>query len=163
MAPRAPRSRPKPWLIFLLAAAAVVVGVAGVAGVLYTLGIPAHTDLPSAEAHARRLVASVGGPVKVCDEGNQVIKHFGKYVEPWHERDLDSAELKDYPAIAALVQQGRFQIATFRPDRPSTISIRFGTHSDMFCIEVADRDDPWKVPKSSFMAELQDGCVFVHR
>ena len=57
------------------------------------------TDLPSAGVKANKLIASVGGPSKICDEANQMFRRFSvTNVKFFH----DSSELKDYPSIAAL-------------------------------------------------------------
>src|SRR5262245_25395628 len=95
----------------------LVACVAGAAGVLYILH--AHADLGSAVARANTLVASAGGPGKVCDEGNHIIRRFGAA----KDRFFKLAELQDYPAIAAIAQHCVYREAHLLPGSPSMVSI----------------------------------------
>jgi hypothetical protein len=136
------------------AAFSVVAGISGFAGLLYSLRT--HTDLGPAVVQANRLIASVGGPAKVCDEGKRIFKRLGT-----KGALLGSAELKDSPAIAALAQQSAFGAANLLPG--SSIYVRFGTHLDGFTIEIVDKDSCVPFPKSSEIYELMESCIFVHR
>lgn len=112
------------------------------------------TDIESAVVRANQLVATVGGPAKVCDEANQMFKRFGVSKQKF----LTTAELRDYPAIAAL---GRWPVIF--PGSPPYISIRVGTHIDGFCFVIPDTDSPGKYPRDNRTVELRDSCVFVQR
>ncbi len=114
------------------------------------------TDLKSAGAQANHLLASVGGPDKVCDEASRMFRRFGVLKQKF----LDASELQDYPAIAGLGTVDRICIY---PGRPPYIAIRVGTHLNGFTIEIADTNSPDKYPKSLGTLELVNSCVFVHR
>src|SRR2546427_284764 len=70
----------------------------------------------SAGIQAKQLIASVGGPSKVCDEASQMFKRFGVSTE---ERFFNASELKDYPTIAALGE-----VDGIWPGSPPYIKIR---------------------------------------
>jgi len=112
------------------------------------------TDLESAGVQANQLIASVGGPAKVCDEAGQMFRRFGVS----EVKFFDPAELKEYPAIAALGK-----VRGIWPGSSPRISIRVGTHRDGFFIEIADTNSPAKYPKTSNALELVESCIFVHR
>jgi hypothetical protein len=111
-------------------------------------------NVESAGVQANQLIASVGGPAKICDEANQIFKHFGvskvKFFEP--------SELKDYPAIASLGN-----VDGIWPGEPPNIKIRVGTHVRGFIIQIVDTNNPVKYVKSSNTVEVIDSCIFVHR
>jgi hypothetical protein len=136
--------------IFAMVAAAVLI-------LIYTTR--PVTDVESAGVQARKLIASVGGPAKICDEANQMFKRFGESKEKF----LETSELKDYPAVAALAALGNFGGIWIRPDSPPHFSIRVGNHRDGFFIEIADTNSPAKYLKSPNSLELLDSCIFVHR
>jgi hypothetical protein len=134
-------------VFFILAAI-----VAGIAVLTYTTR--PVTNLESAGVEANQLIASVGGPAKVCDEAKAMFKRFGIMKEKF----LSPSELMDYPAIAAL---GAAHVIL--PDSPPRISIRVGTHLNGFFIEIVDTNSPGKYAKLPDILELVDYCVFVHR
>src|SRR6266403_2915315 len=105
------------------------------------------TNLESAGVQANRLITSVGGTAKVCDEASHIFKRFGASTEKF----LGPSELKEYPAIAAL---GTAHVIL--PDSPPRISIRVGTHLNGFFIEIADTNGPGKYAKSPGTLELVD-------
>jgi hypothetical protein len=123
--------------------------------IIYT--IRPVTDLKSAGVQANQLIASVGGPAKVCDEANQMFRRFGVSKQKFF---FNASELKEYPAIAGLGTVDRICIY---PGSPPYIAIQVGTHLNGFMIEIADTNSPGKYPKSSGTLELVDSCVFVHR
>jgi hypothetical protein len=136
------------FLVFFILAA--IAG--GIVILIYTT--KPNTNLKSAGVQANQLMAAVGGPAKVCNEASQMFKRFGVSKEKF----LTSAELKDYPAIAAL---GTAQVILL--GSPPHISIRVGTHRDGYFIEIADTNSPAQYPHSGNSIELVDSCVFVHR
>jgi hypothetical protein len=138
------------FAIFATVAAAVVI-------LIYTTR--PVTDVESAGVQAKKLITSVGGSAKVCDEASQMFKRFGVSKENFYE----TSKLKDYPAIAALSALGNFDGIWIRPDSPPHISIRIGNHRDGFFIEIADTNSPAKYVKSPTTLEIVDSCVFVHR
>jgi hypothetical protein len=114
-------------------------------------------DIESAGVQAKDLIAKVGGPIKVCDEANQMFRRFNvSNVKFFH----DSSELKDYPAIAALARPDRISIYS---GSPPYIAIRIGSHFNGFTIEIVDTNNPTKYVKSAQSLEIVDSCVFVHR
>ena len=112
------------------------------------------TNLESAGVQANQLLAAAGGPVKVCDEANQMFKRFGVTKVKF----FDAAELKDFPSLNALGM-----VRGIWPGSPPRISIRVGTHRNGFFFDIADTNSPGKYPKSPDTLELVDSCVFVHR
>jgi len=114
-------------------------------------------SLESAGVQANQLIASVGGPAKVCEEANEMFKRFGVSKVRFF---FNASELKDYPAIAGLGTVDRICIY---PGSPPYIAIRIGTHLNGFMIEIADTNGPGKYVKSPGTLELVDSCVFVHR
>jgi hypothetical protein len=122
------------------------------AGILYTLRL--ETNLGSAGVEANRLITSLGGPSKICEEANRMFKHFGTS----NEKFLNHADLKDYPAIAAL---GTAHVIL--PGSPPHLSIRVGTHLNGFFIEIADTNNPDRYPTSPSTLVLAGECIFVHR
>jgi hypothetical protein len=139
-------------MFFTLAMVAIAIVI-----VIYTTR-PA-TNLESAGVQANQLIASVGGPAKVCDEASQMFKRFGVAKEEFFE----TSELKDFPAIAALAALGNVNGIWIWPGSPPRISIRVGTHLNGFFIEIADTNSPGKYVKSTNTLELVESCVFVHR
>jgi hypothetical protein len=137
----------------------VFLTLAGIAIALVILvyRIKPVTDLKSARAEADRLIASVGGPAKVCDEANQMFKCFGVSKQRFF---FNASELEDYPAIAGLGTVDRICIY---PGSPPYIAIRVGTHLNGFSIDIADTNRPEKYASSPNVLELVHSCVFVHR
>jgi hypothetical protein len=122
------------------------------------------TDVKSAVVQANKLIASAGGPAEVCDEASQIFKRFAvPEREPW--RDLTTAELEDYPVIAALGKASEFG-AIIRPGEtsfPPRIEIRVGTRLDGYTIHIVDTTSPIKYPTSTYTAELVESRIFVSR
>jgi hypothetical protein len=112
-------------------------------------------DVESAGVQANQLIASVGGPAKVCDEASQIFKRFGVVS---NVKFFNPSELKDYPTIASLGN-----VDGIWPGEPSYIKIRVGTHINGFIIQIVDTNNPVKYVKSSNTLEVIDSCVFVHR
>ena len=129
-----------------------VVAAAAVAVLIYTT--KPVSDLHSAGVQANRLMANVGGTQKICDEAVEIFKRFGVSKQTF----LSAAELKDYPAVAAL---GTAHVVL--PGSPPHLSIRVGSHRDGFFIEIADTNSPANYPKSSNTLELVHSQIFVHR
>jgi hypothetical protein len=122
------------------------------------------TDVKSAVVQANQLIASVGGPTKVCDEAKQIFKRLR--VSEATTRDLTYAELSDCPAIASLGRASKFGRAAIHGgggDFPPYIDMRFGSHWNCYWIVIADTNGPAKYPGSTYTAELADSCIFVHR
>ena len=152
MEPKKARGRRMALFVALIIFAALA---AGVLVLIYTTR--PVTDLKSAGVQANQLIASVGGPARVCDEANQMFKRFGvsELKSFYHD-----SELKDYPAIAGLGTVDRIRIY---PGSPPYIAIQVGTHLNGFMIEIADTNGPGKYPTSPGTLELVNSCVFVHR
>lgn len=139
--------------------AAIIVTLVLVAGMV---GIFIHTmkpvtDLQSAGVKANKLVASVGGPSKICDEANKMFQRFNVTNVKFF---YYASELRDYPSIAALGTPDRISIYS---GSPPYIAIRVGTHLDGFFIKIIDTNGPGTYVKSAGTLQLGDSCVYVHR
>jgi hypothetical protein len=139
----------------------LVMIVAGV-GILLNMLRPV-TDVKSAVVQANQLMASAGGPTKVCDEAKQLFKRY----EGLHGKDIwfTDADLADCPAIAALAKASRHG-AVIEPGEnrfPPRIEIWIGTRLDGYTIHIVDTTNPVRYPTSTYTAELVDSRIFVSR
>lgn len=124
---------------------------------IFTYTIRPVTDLPSAGVKANKLIASVGGPAKICDEANRMFRAFNVTNVKFF---YHTSELRDYPSIAALGTPDRIIIYS---GSPPYIAIRVGTHLDGFFIKIIDTNGPGTYVKSPNTLQLGDSCVYVHR
>jgi hypothetical protein len=129
---------------------AILSAVASIGLLISAYGALAYTfhtemDLGSMELYANRAITKAGGPAQVCEEGKQILERFrtNRDVVNYGHTFLSPAELRDFPAVAAVTNQGAFQKAHLFRGNPPMFTIRFGGHLDGFTMEIVDRDgDP---------------------